>query len=145
LDTQAIIAVGRLRLCGAIACTASGAWIAAMSPGLLGWFVAIIAWLISLFWVVAYRSSLKAVQRDQGNGVLLNKAGVQWCKRGETLSLPWESISVVEIDEDRLILVLKTEDGRTHSLEPHYQGLSVYEMANRVHLHHGASQSANRH
>ena len=145
VDTATIAAIGRFRLIGALACTGSGIWIALMGPELLGWTVAVLAWAISLFWFGAYLGSRRAVTQQATQGLTLDADGAKWSHRGTPQSLSWTDVQGVEVDDDRLVLVVKTTTGATQTVEPAYRGLSLYDMANRFEEHHGASQSRNRH
>ena len=145
VDTAAIAAIGRFRLLGALACTASGVWIAFLGPELLGWTVAVLAWAISFFWMAAYLGSRRSVRREASQGLILDAEEVRWSHRGAPHSVNWADVESLEVDEDRLVLVVRTTDGTSKSIEPLYRGLSLYDMANRLQEHHGASQSRNRH
>lgn len=102
--------------------------------------VALLAALISLAWLAQGRRAHRAAQ--QKPAVLRVHAQGLACEdaKGETW-IAWSDVERVEVDEERLDIVLFRRDAPPFRLEPRYAGVDLYSL---VHTLDEARHSAQR-
>lgn len=129
LDTQAERSVSRLRLVAAALVGSSSVVILLFaSPSTFGVVIALLGLGASLGWVVAFRRSGKRVD-DKGRYYLrLDAEGLRLARGGEARELAWSEVLELQVDEERLVVVLQLGDGRTLDIPPIFRGYGLYEI-----------------
>lgn len=117
----------RLRV-AAIGVTSLGAGLFALAhPGPLAITVSLAAIAAGIAWARrANAAGSRAASRTQ---LVLAPTGLTLTPQPE---LPWAEIASVEVDEDRLVVLVRRTTGEPLVLEPVYDGVSVYELAQAV-------------
>jgi hypothetical protein len=129
LDTSAVRAVGRLRLAAAIVVLIGSIWIVAMGPGLLGWTMVAVAWLSATFWIVAFRRSRREAAGPARHYLDLGDDGLRLAEGGEPRFVPWSEVTRVDVDEERLMVVVERQGAEPLRIEPVYRGAGVHDLA----------------
>src|SRR6201999_371514 len=90
--------------------------------------IALLGALISVVWLAqsvrfarAARSTERPALTVHSDGLLIEEAG-----RNEWLS--WSDVVRIEVDEERLDVLITKHDGSTRRLEPRYPGVDLYEL-----------------
>jgi len=137
LDRRGERAVYGLRL-GAAALTFLGSlWLALLGPSTLGWVVVGLGILATVGWVVSFE---RARRRDHDrHRYYLDLAGdrLTLAEGAELHTIPWNRIVEVNVDEDRLAVVVTQDGGAPLRIEPRYGALGIYELAERLRLARG--------
>jgi len=114
-----------LALCGAIA----------MLLGALPlplFMVAVLAVLLSVAWLAQSRRLAKAARATSRpsltaytHGLWIEEAtGNEW--------LPWSDVMQIEVDEERLDVVITKREGARRRIEPRYGGVDLYELVHTL-------------
>lgn len=138
LDVASERATARLRLLGAVAVVGGCGWIAVTRPGVVVGIVAAFGLLVAAFWVVSWRRSEKRL-RDAPRWYLELGADELVLSEGErVVHVPWPSVRGVEIDEERLVVVVTRTGADPVVIEPRYPGVAIEALAAAVRAHLGS-------
>ena len=95
--------------------------------------VALLAVLLSVAWLAQARRLGRAARDPRrpaltahAHGLLLEDPGSKAASRNEWLL--WSDVARIEVDEERLELLLTRHDGSTLRIEPRYQGVDIHEL-----------------
>ncbi len=133
LDVRAERADASLRLAGAVVCGLGALTIAALEPTLVGWVVVLVASLASVGWAASYAGARRRTSVPIRYTLTLGADALALCEAGRVETLRWEAVRAVDVDEDRLVVrVHRREGGAPLVLEPRYEGVSVYALAELV-------------
>jgi hypothetical protein len=114
----------RLRMVGAVVCSLGAGLYALSRPGPFSIVVSLTVIAASWTWS---RRAMSAAARAPLE-VLLDLAPT-----GFTLApaaqVPWSAVTGVEVDEDRLVVLVHRMGGDPVVIEPVYDGISVYDLA----------------
>lgn len=133
MDVRAERDVARLRLAGAITCGLGAVSIAVLQPTRIGYVVAVLAALASLGWTISFLRARRRRAVPTAYTLTLRDAGLELCEGTRTVSLAWDEVRAVEVDEDRLVVLVYRRDGAAPLvLEPRYEGTSVYTLCELV-------------
>ncbi len=132
LEVQAVRDASYLRLGGAIVCVVMAAWLAMIQPS---WRIGIFAALgviVAAFWVRSFLMSRRRLNDGQTRQLALEPGQLQLHDGGdEPLTIAWEAVRGVDVDEDRLEVRVHHPGGPLY-IEPVYGGLGVYELEELV-------------
>gem|GEM_PF-2733188 len=133
MDVRAERDVARLRLAGAVTCGLCAASIAVLQPTRIGFAAAVMAALASLGWTVSFMRARRRRSVPTAYTLTLRDAGLELCEGTRTANVAWEDVHAVEVDEDRLVVLVHRRDGAPPLvLEPRYEGTSVYTLCELV-------------
>lgn len=132
LDTSAERSTARLRLGAAFCVAVAATWLAFSDPGVVGGFFAALGWLIALGWIAAYRRALRRVRESGRYYLALGRDGLQIAQGKEPVHIPWHDVSGAEIDEERLVVLLRRGEKEPFTIEPMWQGLGVYDLQDAI-------------
>ncbi len=144
LDVHAERADARLRLAGAIVCGVGALVIASLGPTLVGWVVVIAAVFASLGWTASWNAARRRTAAPRRYALTLTRASLTLDEAGRATTLAWGDVRGVDVDEDRLVVRVHRRTGDAPLLiEPRYEGLSVYALADALaaRVPHAASQN----
>ena len=133
MDVRAERDVARLRLAGAVTCGLGGASIAVLQPTRIGYAAAVMAALAALGWTISFVRARRRRAVPTAYTLTLRDAGLELCEGTRTANVAWEDVRAVEVDEDRLVVLVHRRDGAAPLvLEPRYEGTSVYTLCELV-------------
>lgn len=131
LDRRAVRETLVVRAVAAVITMVGSAWLLATQDH---WSLAIAGLLTGVFAVVwlarglrVHRSALEA-----GEHVLLDHNGLTHCERERSTYVGWEDVVRLVVDEDRLMVALRTRDQREIMIEPSFAGLGVYDLKDLI-------------
>ncbi len=133
VDVDSEQQAARLRLVAAGLALASGVWLVWVAQPLWLRGVGVVACAFAALWA---RRNVKqaAAHAAQPEAYLeLGEDHLALVDGPSTRSLPLASIAAVELDDDRLVVVLRLHGGEPWLLEPRYRGIGLRELAQRVH------------
>jgi hypothetical protein len=108
--------------------------IAAASALLLGelpvpiFLVAVLALLISLVWLRQALRARKAAKQAKNAALLVYSTGFCLEDAGGSTWHGWEDVEQVEVNEERLDIVVMRRDKPPLRLEPRYAGVDIYQL-----------------
>jgi hypothetical protein len=123
----------RLRLAGAVVCGVGALVIASLGPTLVGWIVVIIAAVAALGWTASWNAARRRTAEPRRYTLTLARASLTLDEAGRETTLAWHEVRAVDVDEDRLVVRVHRRTGDAPLLiEPRYEGLSVYALADAL-------------
>ena len=131
LDVQAIRAVGRLRLVGAILVFAMGLALVWRGAGSIGWIIVVTSWLVGFGWVAAYALSRRRTD-SEAHYLLLDSTGVTMARGADPVRLPWGEVEDIEVDEDRLVVWVSRRTGERLRIDPVWRGVSLEQLGDAL-------------
>jgi len=132
LDRRAESAVGALRFVAAGVVALSTFCLAVQGPGLVMWVIIVLAWLATAFWLVAGSRARRRV-REPGRWFLaLRQDALELAEGERTTRVAWGEIKNVEVDEDRLVIVVERQSGPPVVIEPRYESVTIHELRNAI-------------
>ena len=128
LDREGERDQGRMRLCAAIVALLAGAWLAWVADAWWLRLTGLASVLFSARFAQKARAA-RAAEQDAGAHYLEITADHVTLAEGATQrTVPREHVQAVELDEDRLIVVLRLHGGEELPIEPRYGGLPPREL-----------------
>jgi hypothetical protein len=130
LDVESEQSSARLRLGAAAIALLAGAWLAWVAAGSSAWLgvVALASVAFALRWVFGYRKVKRMTSRAAAHYLEITSERVTLATGVEHRSIPRESISRIELDDDRLVVVLRLTTGEELAIEPIYGGLGLRDL-----------------
>jgi hypothetical protein len=130
LDVEAEHAGARLRLVAAVIALLAGAWLAWVAAGSSAWLgvVALASVAFALRWMVGYRKVKRMTSGAATHYLEITSERVTLATGVEHRTIPRESIARIELDDDRLVLVLVLSTGEELAIEPIYGELGLREL-----------------
>jgi hypothetical protein len=114
----------RLRIVAAVVSSLGAGLYALARPGPLAITVSLATVAASFAWAARVRRSVE--RATQETLLVLAPTGVTLAPNAELL---WASVRGVEVDEDRLVVLVHRHDAEPLVIEPVYDGMSVYDLA----------------
>jgi hypothetical protein len=133
LDVHAERADARLRLVGAVVCGLGALVIASLRPTLIGWVVVVVAAVAALGWTASWVATRRRTAEPRRYALTLTHEALTLHDAGRDTALRWHAIRAVDVDEDRLVVrVYRTSGDAPLVIEPRYEGVSVYALAEQI-------------
>jgi hypothetical protein len=132
LDVRNEKQVAWFRITGGVVCLAGALAIGSLGPPLVGWVVVLIGVAAGLGWLVAGARGLRRAKAPTRYFVALREAALELGDGPRVVSVPWDELLSAEVDEERLVVVLRRKDKDPVLLEPRFPKLSVYDLAKAV-------------
>jgi hypothetical protein len=114
----------RLRVVAAVVCSVGAGLYALAAPGPFSIVVSLAVLAASYTWT--RRANLTAARTAADVSLALTPTGPAHTPAPET---PWSATTGVEVDEDRLVVLVHRSTGDALVIEPVYDGISVYDLA----------------
>ena len=121
-----------MRLVAAALAALSGLWLLIVSDGWLLRATALASVVFAGLWTRAVRR-VAARGRSDPDWLELGQDHLAFHRSGTARSIALCDVRRVEIDEDRLVVVVCLADGERLTLEPRYLGLTLHDLARVVH------------
>jgi hypothetical protein len=122
-------AIGRFRLASAIVVLPASTYVLLGPHPFPAKALAFLGVLASIGYVVAF---FRARARVRGSGAFhldLADDGMTLCLAGRSASIGWSDIDDVDVDEERLMVVVRVHDGHTVDIPPVWEGVGLYDLA----------------
>jgi hypothetical protein len=137
VDVSAERQAANLRLLAAAIALLGGLWLAGVAQALWLRGVGVTGCVFAVLWARRHlkqrRGQVEALATDAHDYLELGEHHLAVREGAQARSLPLSSIAAVEIDDDRLVVVLRLHAGEPWLIEPRYQGLGLRELAERLH------------
>jgi hypothetical protein len=131
LDVRAERSVARLRLVGAVVALSMGTVLAIGGAGSVGWTLIGLSWLIGLAWVGAYFAAKRKARRADAWFVEARSNELVVALGREPTRLRWSDVRGVDVDEDRLDVVVRHTNGELR-IPSVWQGVGPHALAERL-------------
>jgi hypothetical protein len=130
LDADAEHASARLRLGAAVIALFAGGWLAWVAVGSSKWLglVALASVAFALRWMLGYRKVKRATSAADAHYLEITSERLTVANGVEQRSIPRELIARIELDDDRLAVVLRLTSGEELTIEPIYGGLGLRDL-----------------
>jgi hypothetical protein len=94
--------------------------------------VAVVGVLIALMWLRQARVAHARARAPEEHSLTVHERGLVLREGTRVCSLAFRDVTAVEIDEERLDIVLKRNTGDTLRIEPRYAGVAIDELMRRL-------------
>lgn len=131
LDVVATRGVGRLRLVGALVVFPSSL-IFGMGGEPLHYTLAGLGVLVSIGWTAAWARSRRAIAGAGERFLDLSGDALSVVEGEQRTEVPWSSVVTIDVDEERLVVVVERQTEAPLRIEPVWGGLGVYELRDRL-------------
>lgn len=132
VDPHTERSVSRLRLAAAVL---AGLGAIAMLLSTLPFtmlLIAVLALLVSAGWIAKSRSIEKRARAPHEHYLALHTRGLL-LREGPSLTwVPWEGVTHIDVDDERLDIVLERVSEPPLRLEPRYPGVEIYALMHRL-------------
>lgn len=135
LDASAERSVGRLRLLGAFVVAPAGIVWALQGPGTVGWVLIALAWIASLGWISAWARARRRIRRSDEWALRIDSEGLCLRLGGLDHVVGWNELRGVEVDEERLVVVIERTDGSTLRVPPLFNA-GLYDLKEALEQRH---------
>jgi hypothetical protein len=133
LDLRGQHAESALRWAAAVVAFAAGAWLIAVSRNYWQSAFAIASLGFAALFVVRARRQRARAQDASRHFLDIGEQHLALAEGDQARSLAWADVETVEIDDDRLVVVLRLRDRAPWIIEPYYGGLALRPLAERLH------------
>jgi hypothetical protein len=128
LDIEQARSDGRLRLIAAVVAVVGGVWLAWVDDSLWLRLTALASGLFAVRFVASYRKARRLNPSD-AQYLEITPEHLTLAHGAHLRSIPVEHIDRIELDEDRIAVVLCLGTGEELTVEPVYGGLGLRELA----------------
>lgn len=90
--------------------------------------VAVLALLVSLGWMAKARSTEKRAKAPQDHFLALYASGLEVAEGPSRTWVLWDSVTHIDVDEERLDIVLERANEDPLRLEPRYPGVEIHDL-----------------
>jgi hypothetical protein len=101
---------------------------AALGPCTVGWLIILAAWGIAAGWVRAWRGTQKRLARAPEYYLALEPEGLHMALETGSVWVPWEDVTAVEVDEERLVVVVHRRGARPLQVPPVWRDAGLEEI-----------------
>jgi hypothetical protein len=105
-----------------------GAWLAWIADSWLLHSLAAAGLIFATLWVVLARRSMKQLADAELHYLDIGDLTLQVRTGAQLQTLAWSDVEAVEIDEDRLVVLLRVRGAKPLAIEPMYGGLTLTEL-----------------
>ncbi len=129
LDRDAERSVALLRLVAAVVVAGAAIWLALLRPAGAVWICILGSLVASLAWLGMAAAARRRLRRAQDHRLVLDPEGLALVDGDRERRAPWEAVEAVEVDEDRLVVVVRVRgEDAPIVVEPRYGGLGVLDL-----------------
>jgi hypothetical protein len=121
-----------LRLLAAVLALGSGLWLMAVADELWLRGVGLTSCGFAVLWARRHWKQRKSQLPGQAHYLEIGEHHLALAEGADARSLPLSCIQAVEIDDDRLLVVLRLHDGEPWLIEPRYRGVGLRDLAERL-------------
>ncbi len=132
VDVENERAVSQLRTAAATIVLLGCFWAAMQHPNTIGWIVITLSLLGVAAWVVLVRRSRSVLSAPERYALTLDEAGLTLDEGDVHEAVRWPDLASLEVDEDRLVIVVRRRDGTTFDILPRYAGIGVHDLCREI-------------
>ncbi|MDB4973212.1 MAG: hypothetical protein JWN48_1553 [Myxococcaceae bacterium] len=114
-------------ICALLALVGAGLMLLGKLPVPL-FMVALLAVLLSVAWLAQARRLSRAARDPKRPALIAHAGGLALEEAGRNDWLSWSDVVRIEVDEERLDIVITKRDAATLRIEPRYQGVDLYDL-----------------
>jgi hypothetical protein len=129
LDRAEIQVTARVRLVAAVLTAAAAIWLTWVQHEIGFRLLAVAGGLFAVRWLLVYRRSARTVSSAEAHYLEITTERLTLADGTHHRSIPIDRIERVELDEDRLVVVLRLGSGDELPIEPVYGGLGLRDLA----------------
>jgi hypothetical protein len=128
-ERAAELSLARLRMtCAALAAVSSIAVLLGKVPVAV-FLVGALGLALSLAWLVQARRSAQRARDPQANYLAVHAKGLLWSEPPRPpIWVAWSEVSGLEVDEERLDIVVSRKAAAPLHIEPRYPGVEIHEL-----------------
>jgi len=108
--------------------------------------VALLGLVISMVWLRQARRAAASARRSAPEALVVHALGFALDEGERTHWVPWRNVLNVEVDEERLDIVVQQSDADPLRIEPRYPGVEIHELVRTLedarHRAQGAGEGA---
>jgi hypothetical protein len=128
----------RLRLSAAAVAGGAALWLAWVETSVWLRVAALVSLLFAVRFITSYRKVRRLAPNASAHYLEITTERVTLAHGTEQRSIPFERVTRIELDEDKIAVVLRAGDAEELSVEPVYGGLGLRELADTLHRYHQA-------
>jgi hypothetical protein len=129
LDAGAERSTARLRQAAALVVGGAGSWLALAQGTLAAGAVGALALLAGVAWWGRARGQKRRAAHASATALVLDDNGFELTSSAKpTIRVLWGEVEAIQVDEERLGVVVQRRNAPTVTVEPVYRGLSLYDL-----------------
>jgi predicted RNA-binding protein len=128
----------RVRLSAAVIAAGAALWLAWVETSVWLRIAALVGLLFAARFVASYRKVRRVAQTASAHYLEITTERVTLADGAGERSMPFDRVTRIELDEDRIAVVLRAGEAEELSVEPLYGGLGLRELAATLHRYHQA-------
>ena len=128
----------RLRLSAAAIAAGAALWLAWVETSVWLRVAALVSLLFAARFIASYRKVRRLAPAASAHYLEITMDRVTLADGAGERSVPFERITRIELDEDKIAVVLRAGETEELSVEPLYGGLGLRELAGTLHRYHQA-------
>jgi len=129
LDRADVRGSARVRLAAAVVAGAASAWLIWVEQSIVLRLLALAGAAFAVRWIIGYRKTGRSLSAADAHYLEITKDRLTVADGTHPRSIPATQIERIELDEDRLVVVLRLEGGEELPIEPVYGGLGLRDLA----------------
>ncbi|HET8936429.1 MAG TPA: hypothetical protein VFN67_23455 [Polyangiales bacterium] len=122
----------RVRLSAAVVAAGAALWLAWVDTSVWLRVLALVSLLFAARFVASYRKVKRTATDTAAHYLEITTERVTLAEGAGQRSIPFERVTRIELDEDKIAVVLRTGDAEELSVEPVYGGLGLRELADTL-------------
>src|SRR5688500_14573786 len=122
LDVRAERSVGTLRWIAAVVVLGATVWMVLLGPSPLCWLGIAGSWLVVIAWAFAGRAARRRAAAADRHYLALREGGLALAEGGPEIFVPWERVTGVDVDEEKLVVRVARDALPVLAIEPRYAG-----------------------
>lgn len=123
----------RVRLSAAVVAAGAGVWLAWVDSSMWLRVLALVSLLFAARFITSYRKVLRTAADAPAHYLEITTERVTLAEGAVQRSIPFDRITRIELDEDKIAVVLRAGEREELSVEPVYGGLGLRELADTLH------------
>jgi hypothetical protein len=121
-----------LRACAAALALSAAALTLLGELPIIAFLVTLTGTLVGLFWLVSARRGLKRAEQSDRFTLKVHARALVIGDGPDTRTIPFDEIARIDVDEDRLDVVVARTHGPEVRIEPLYPGVEIHDLVARL-------------
>jgi hypothetical protein len=122
----------RVRLSAAVVATGAAVWLAWVDTSVWLRVLALVSLLFAARFIASYRKVKRTAADTAAHYLEITTERVTLAEGAGQRSIPFERVTRIELDEDKIAVVLRADEAEELSVEPVYGGLGLRELADTL-------------
>ena len=128
----------RVRLSAAVVAGGAAVWLAWVDTSVWLRVLALVSLLFAARFIASYRKVKRTATHSAAHYLEITTERVTLAEGAVQRSIPFERVTRIELDEDKIAVVLRAGEAEELSVEPVYGGLGLRELADTLHRYRQA-------